>query len=499
MRRSIVVWIAGLALVGLRASLATAAASSDLAADIRPILDDKLLTKAQVGVEIARLGSSATDADVLFEHNPTAKLAPASNLKVITTSAALDRLGSDFKFRTLLLRHGQDLVLVGDGDPALGDAEALRPVGWDVTTVFKTWAAGLVRQGLNHFANLRVDDSVFDEQFVHPHWPLDQLHKRYEAGVGGLNLNANCVDFLVRTTAPHQLVQYTMDPPTQFVTVENTCVSGDNNAIWLSREPGTNQIILRGQTPQSTDVPVSVTIQDPSMFTGAVLGETLRSGGVTFTGSVLRDRTARSAYAQWTAAGGSGGEWTLLAINETPIDTVISRANKDSMNLYAECLCKRLGFAETGRGTWADGTAAVGTFVHGLGIDSAELGLDDGCGLSHQNGISARLMVRVLAHDFVAPYSKVFLSSLSVSGSDGTLKERFQNSYLRGRVIGKSGSINGVSCLCGFLHGSDDRWYAFSIMFNGIPEGTGIGAKLLEEKIIKAVDVDCAGGRPGRR
>ena len=88
------------------------------------------------------------DSKVIYRENATSPLIPASNLKVITTSAALEKLGAGFKFQTRLYWHNGDLVLIGDGDPTLGDAEMLKKVGWDVDTVFKTWAGGLAKRGV---------------------------------------------------------------------------------------------------------------------------------------------------------------------------------------------------------------------------------------------------------------------------------------------------------------------------------------------------------------
>ncbi len=158
------------------------------------------------------------------------------------------------------------------------------------------------------------------------------------------------------------------------------------------------------------------------------------------------------------------------------------------MNLYAECLCKRLGFAKFGQGTWAAGTAAVGGFLKSLEIPSSQFSLTDGCGLSHNNAISPHVMVSVLTHDYFSANSAVWMQSLSVAGEDGTLAERFRGSDLRGRVIAKTGFVNGVSCLSGYLHAKDANTYCFSIMFNGIPDKSNSSAKILQERIVRAID-----------
>ena len=223
-------------------------ARADLAGDIDAVVRDKLLDRADVGIDIVRLGDDKTIVPI-YQMNPTAPLVPASNLKVVTTSAALEKLGADFRFRTRLLLHDGNLVVIGDGDPTLGDAELLKKVGWDVDTVFKAWAAALVKRQITSVHDLLIDDSVFDMQFLHPDWPADQTQKRYDAEIAGLNLNANCLDVYVRPIALGETVNFTTDPVTAYATVQNTCVGGEDNAVWLSRQRRSGRYVFRVPPP----------------------------------------------------------------------------------------------------------------------------------------------------------------------------------------------------------------------------------------------------------
>jgi D-alanyl-D-alanine carboxypeptidase/D-alanyl-D-alanine-endopeptidase (penicillin-binding protein 4) len=181
----------------------------------------------------------------------------------------------------------------------------------------------------------------------------------------------------------------------------------------------------------------------------------------------------------------------LLAQNTTSIATVIDRANKDSMNLYAESLCKRLGFAKTGQpGSWQNGPAAVSAFLKSIGVAGDEFTLNDGCGLSKKNAISAHAISTVLQHMYFSKDHQIYIDSLSIAGVDGTLDDRFRGSSLRGRVFAKSGFVNGVSSLSGFFKGQDDNWYAFSILMNGIPPKSNSMIKPLQERIVKAADAE---------
>jgi serine-type D-Ala-D-Ala carboxypeptidase/endopeptidase (penicillin-binding protein 4) len=468
-------------------------AAADLGGDIRGILRDKMLGKAEVGVCIDRLGPDAGRCAAVFEFNPTAPLTPASNLKVVTTSAMLDRVGPEFRFHTSLVMRGNDLILVGDGDPTFGDVELLKKSNWGTLTVFQNWAKLLSQRGITHVDRVLVDDSIFDDVFFHPNWPVAQAHLRYEAAVGGVNLNANCVDFYLHVSSARQLVSYTIDPPTAYITVHNACVAGGENAVWLSRSPGSNDVTLRGQADASNDQPISVSVQDPPMFAATVLSETLAANGIKVSGSPGRDRTVRKmVLGQTPAATAGGAAMTVLAVHETPLAAALARANKDSMNLYAECLCKRLGAATNAsgdNGSWESGLAAVRAFLGKVGVPTDQYHLDDGSGLSHENAITARALCQVLIYDYLGKNRAAFVDSLGIGGVDGKyFQQRFANTDLRGRVFGKSGFVNGVSGLTGFLKAKDGNWYCFSILMNGIPNGGNSTAKSLQERIVGALD-----------
>jgi D-alanyl-D-alanine carboxypeptidase/D-alanyl-D-alanine-endopeptidase (penicillin-binding protein 4) len=222
------------------------------------------------------------------------------------------------------------------------------------------------------------------------------------------------------------------------------------------------------------------------MYGATVFAEVLRRKGITVTGAVRRDRTIAAAR----RAGGPD-KWRVLAIHETPLTTVIGRANKDSVNLYAESLCKLLGHLATGQpGSWENGTAASGAYLTSIGVGAGEFKLDDGSGLSKRNAISAEAMAKILVHNFHSQHRDVFRGSLAVAGQDGTLDRRFRGSDLRGRVFAKSGFVNGVCALSGYLRARDDRWYAFSILMNRV--ASLADAQAAQEKIVKAIDANAA-------
>jgi D-alanyl-D-alanine carboxypeptidase/D-alanyl-D-alanine-endopeptidase (penicillin-binding protein 4) len=461
------------------ATFSAAGARADMQSEIRQVLADKLLHKATTGIQVIRLGKTADDGQKIYVLEADVPLIPASNLKLTTTSAALDALGPDFKFRTLLVRVGEDVVIIGDGDPSFGDAEFLKHAGWNVTTVFQNWAEQLKKLQIASVRDVIVDDSVFEEPSVHPHWPTDQLNYGYAAEVAGLNLNLNCADFTIAPGTSGALATYSLNPQTQYLRIANTCTGAPE----LARTLNSNDVALSGNAPARGIVARSMPVHDPSLFAATVLSETLRSAGLKVTGEVRRDRTVRARHDAGTI------KWTLVGVNETPLPIALARANKDSVNLYAESICKRLGFATARQsGSWANGTAAVGAFLLQAGVPPEQFHLDDGCGLSKLNNISPNALCMLLVQDFYSPNHQTFISSLAVAGVDGTLDDRFRGSDIRGRLFGKSGFVEGVSSLSGYLHGRDGAWYVFSILMNGIPHQSNSLIKPLQEKIIKAID-----------
>ncbi len=464
------------------------AALAGVGETVQGVVGDKLLAHAQVGVMVVKLGDTPGACQVIYQHNATAPLTPASNMKAVTTSAALATLGADFKFRTVLLQHGPDLIVWGDGDPTLGDAELMEKINWDILAVYKDWAAKLRQRGITTARNVLVDDSIFDEQFLHPKWGKHRF-ELFGAELGGLNFNVNTLEFTVQSSGR----TWSTRPATGYVKVTaNKCVAGRESVISIPREPESNIVSLRGTIAGSCKA--SITIHDPSLYSATILGETLLAGGINVTGGVGRDRSTRQQYRAATAAQ-RAKDWPVLCIFETPIQTVVTRANKDSQNLYAESLCKRAGAAATGQsGSWTSGTANTGRFLQKLGVSPTEFNLDDGCGLSRDNTISANAIVRVLMHNWVAPYRQQFLDSLSIGGVDGTLKKRFGNG-LEGRVHAKTGFIDGVSCLSGYLEAGNGNWYAFSILMNGIPYKSNSQIKPLQDRIVKAIDDQAGSAR----
>jgi D-alanyl-D-alanine carboxypeptidase/D-alanyl-D-alanine-endopeptidase (penicillin-binding protein 4) len=228
--------------------------------------------------------------------------------------------------------------------------------------------------------------------------------------------------------------------------------------------------------------PVRLTFHDPPQFFADMLRTRFERAGV-------RIGAARLARPDEARADGYDAAPPI----STPIETVVTRCNRDSQNLYAESLLKRAAAAVTGEpGSWAAGGAVLRRRVRDrLGPGFLEgLQVADGSGLSRGNRVTASLVTAWLAEMHAdEALSEVYLQSLAVAGSTGTLEKRFAGVDLHGATVrAKTGYINAVSCLSGYVTTPDGRTMCFSVLVNGLVEpGSVVTAKRLQERIVGAV------------
>jgi D-alanyl-D-alanine carboxypeptidase/D-alanyl-D-alanine-endopeptidase (penicillin-binding protein 4) len=470
--------------VGLLAARAHAGGNID--AQVAEMIQSADLRQTTVGLMAMDVRSGETIVLV----NPDEPMIPASNMKLVTTAAALDLLGPDHRFETELRLINADadaakLVIIGDGDPALGDPKLLRQQGQDAPMLLDRWIDAATGSGVRRIKSITVDDRIFDRKFVHPDWPVDQLNRWYCAEVAGLNFHDNCLDLYPQPTVRGRAPLVRMLPEAPFMEVTNRAATGKTDTFWISRQRNTNVITYRGKVKTARTKPIHVTIHDPPLFLAQLLAHRFRLAGIEV------DAVRRVGLDEELPDG------RTLARVVTPLATVLKRCNKDSQNLFAEALLKRVGHEFTGSaGSWSNGSAAVRHFLGArLGARAAAISIADGSGMSRQNRVSARLLVELLAaiHEDqrVGP---LFLSSLSVGGQDGTLKRRFVKD-MNGSVHGKSGYIRGVSCLSGYLvfdqQGEDQptRVIAFAMLFNGIKAPVyPYQVKHIQNKLVRLLD-----------
>lgn len=393
-------------------------------------------------------------------------LAPASNMKLATTAAALAQLGVDFEFTTRVMARGSvqgdtvagDLCLVGGGDPNLSG----RFHNGDVTALFKTWAAQLKSRGISRVTgDLQYESSLFGGEAYCDAWPKDdQYAKWYCAEVSALAFNDNCVGIKVTPGKAGQPAVIETIPPTAYVTVINqtTTVAGRKAAeIGILRGRTDNTITVKGRVYEqaSWGYSVDVAVHQPEAYAATVFRETLAACGISVAGSV---KPVTLSAEQFAAA-------TTLVEHRAKLLDALKPINTNSQNLHAEMLLRQLGVRFTGKGTFRTGSAAVLEYLKKEGMATNGVDILDGSGLAASNRLTARLLATLLQKVAAQPYFEAFRDSLAVGGESGTLEKRLNDSALKGKVFAKTGYINGVRALSGYVLNGKRR-FAFSILMN---------------------------------
>ena len=459
------------------------AAAGSFVAKVDAVLARNKQQRVLAGVRIVELPGG----QVIYERNADRAFKPASNMKLVTSAAAIDMLGMDFVYRTVLARRGDDLLIVGSGDPATGDPRLAEQAGRPITDVFHRWAEALRAAGVTEVAGrLLFDDSIFEADRTHPSWKPGELDSWFAAPVGGLNFNDNCIDTEVSPAGKSgQPAVVTLTPRTESVRLENRCASGGKGTPLIRRKPGQDVLVLTGRCPKRMTV-APVAVHDPGMLFASACRLALVASGIKIGPDIRRVRIR-------AADGSLPDDWSVVASHTSRMPNVLSRCNKRSQNLFAECLLKTLGthhgsaagHAGAPVGSWTTGRAAIRRFLMKVGLSPHECVIDDGSGLSHDNRLSPSHLTEVMRHMYRHPQRDAFITSLAVSGQDGTIKRRLTD--LPGQVHAKTGYVSGVRTLSGYVSDRNGKaWACFAILFNGIRGGTN-PYKAMQDDIVRLI------------
>ncbi|ONI82847.1 D-alanyl-D-alanine carboxypeptidase/D-alanyl-D-alanine-endopeptidase [Actinosynnema sp. ALI-1.44] len=450
-------------LAGLPAS-GSAQADNRLTADLTALVNDPGLGGAHVGLVV----SKADTGEVLYSKDAGARRQPASNLKLLTSAAAMEILGADHRFTTSVLTQGKrrgpvldgDLYLRGTGDPTL------LPADYDALAA-KVAATGLkIVRG-----KLFADDTWFDAVPYGTGWAWDDEPYYYNAETSALTVapdtdyDAGTILVKVRPGAPGKWAGVTTEPPTNHVTVENATITGapgTKNTIDVERKHGTNVIRAHGIIPYGTQTStLFTTVKDPAGLSAALFRDALARHGVRVT-DTTKTRVETPVGAQLVT------ERTSM-----PLSQLLVPFMKLSNNMHAEILVKSIGRAVSGTGTWDAGLAAVGQRLTGLGVPAGKTYLADGSGLSRMNQISPEQVAALLRAVRAKPWFTAWYDSLPIAGVadrmvGGTLRSRMAGTAAAGNVHAKTGSLTGVSALSGYVTSADGQQLAFSMISNNL-------------------------------
>lgn len=420
--------------------------------NIDSVLSDSNFTATRTGIKIVSLDNN----EALYERNSNALLRPASNLKLLTTATALSTLGKDFSIKTNLYAdtlvtdsslHG-NIYLKGFGDPdfnSLQLAELLSALRW---------------KGISKIeGNIIGDPSYFDDQRWGAGWMWDDEPFGFAAYNSALSINRNCIDVTVSPgTAIGDSASVIIDPPTQYVSVENkatTCEDTLPPTLEISRRfaERLNVITVKGKIPRaSRSQKDRITVRGPEMYFLTLAKEELSRQHIFFNGNILLDTIPARAR--------------LIAQHSQRIDSMIVFLNKVSDNLSAENTLKIIAAEIFGQpGTTEHGISAVKRVLSSFGVDTTKFLMVDGSGVSHYNLLTPEIYIQLLRGMFWRKdIFDLYFASLPNAGLDGSLENRMKNSAAQNNLHAKTGTIGGVSTLSGYVRTADGEMLAFSMM-----------------------------------
>jgi len=488
-----------------------AAAPVSLSHKIEAILRSSEAKRGHWGIEVVRL----RDGKVLYTRQAEHLFLPASNMKLFTTAVAVEKLGPDFRFRATVEADAppdaagrvQDLYLVGRGDPLLGhrilpdepDVANPLPPGAALDALAEQVAAKGIREVSGR---LIADDTYFVYEPFSRGWEEDDLVYGYAAPVTALAFNDNAL--LIRFAPGTEVgapAQIEIKPFSDYFTLNNRLVTAPErtpNRIRLSRESGSNRLDVWGEIALNTDPDEdSVSVEDPSKWAAELFRKALQSRGITLTGPVEVRRISRADAAAAGFMPPAPSRVVLAERFSEPLAEDIRIINKYSHNLHVEMLMRTLGREVRGSGSIQKGIETIEDFVRGIGIEKDEAVFSDGSGLSRHSIIAPRAIIKLLRRMARSPRFPAFLDSLPVAGEDGTLDDRFQKTSARGRVRAKTGTLEHVNTLSGYMDLPSGERLAFSIMGNEHPLRAYQGKRVVD-RITVAIFEHFGGGRKSK-
>lgn len=413
---------------------------------IDTLFADTLFPPAFAGIKIVRLGTGET----LYSLNPDHLFNPASNQKLFTAATALRTIGPGALLATIVTADSasRTIGLKGMGDPLLSTAE-LESLATSTATSLppgRPW-------------HVRGDASYFDDLSWGEGWMWDDEPSTDEMFITPLMLNSNSIQVNVRASSrAGQPTEVTFTPPTTLLEVENAAVTidaGDSvrNRLNISRRwrERSNTVTVTGEIPAGRTRSASISLREPDLFATRLFAEMLRARGV----------KVDTSWIDTVAVPG-----IEIARYTHTLDSAVTYMNKVSDNLSAEALLKSSAAVRWGeRGSAKRGIDILKDILAQADIDTNSVAPVDGSGLSRYNLTTASAVAKLLVamhRDSVRFPS--FFASLPIAGVDGTIKRLMRGTPAEGNLRAKTGTLNGVAALSGYVRTADGELLAFAML-----------------------------------
>ena len=467
------------------AALLSACAS--VQGEVRRTLDRPELKGTRFGLVVMTM-----DGRELVSIQPDGRFIPASNTKLFTVAAAFHRLGNvaqpdpSMGASVRIEPKGDappDIALVGGGDAMLIDADDCE------RDCLSDLANTVAAHGIKRFGAVIGDDSLFPNEPWGPGWNQDDLIYRSGAPASALVVNSNEVILQIAPgEKPGDPAPASWRDDDAYFDIRNEAVTveGDRDTLRIDMQAGDTTLRLHGTlgvaAPRQT---IPIAAYDPAAIAAYRFRRLLEERGIEVTGGIVaRHRPLTLADEPRTRGEGASPEnhppgTEIGRLLPPPLIDDLRFLNKQSQNLHAEALLRRLGRIEGG-GSRIEGLAIVEKMLDETGANRMEWDLSDGSGMSFYNRVTPRMVARFLQWTGKQSWAEDFRSTLAVGGVDGTLSRRFRDTPLQGRIFGKTGTLTGTNALSGFLLTAKGQVLVFSAYANDRPEEAGSATNALD-------------------
>ncbi len=421
----------------------------ELGAQVDAIANRAEFSRSRWGILIQPLSSTAT----LYSRDSQKYFIPASNVKLLTTAAALQKLGADFRIKTSVYSgENGDLYIAGRGDPSIAEAQ------------LKSLAQQLKQRGISGVNKLIGDDSYFQGSAVNPNWEWEDAQAGYGAPVNSLIFNQNAIELLLSPQAIGQPLKVTFAEPqlaNQWQIQNNSVTVAQNESefIAVGREFDRSAIRVSGQLKVgAASESAYVAVVNPANNFVQHFQQVLAAEGIPVKQALV-------------ASNSRNFNQELAAVESPAMAELVKETNRESNNLYAEVLLRLLGKVTAQMPVPQEDTSEIGlkelkTALTQLGVNPNSYKLADGSGLSRHNLISPEALVQTLRLMANSPAASIYRASLPVAGESGTLKNRINITPNRVILQAKTGTLSGVSALSGYIEVPNYEPLVFSIIVN---------------------------------
>ena len=444
--------------------------------------NDSLLKNTSIGISVM----DAKSGEVVLETVPQLSLIPASVLKIITSATALEVLGAQYRFETRVDYSGDinaetgtlngNLIIVGGGDPALGSMYFKNH--YLKNHFIDQWINAIKKRGIKEIkGDLVADASIYEQQMIPNTWIWEDLGNYYGAGACGLSVYDNMYEISIESGIAGTLTKIMkILPEIPGLQIENevTASTINRDMAFVFGSPFETIRIIRGTIPENKkEFIVKASIPDPPYLLASQLKKKLDENQIKLLGSI------KTVYKSCKTGK------TICNTLSPPLKDIITVLNHESVNLFAEHLCKHLAYINTGYGSTKDGLEIIRKFWEDKGLDTNGMFLADGSGLSRFNAITPHQLTEILNYINRSTDAEIFKQSLPTAGGNGTLyvfdKEKFPNGMLRA----KSGSMTRVRCYAGFLKTYSGKELIFAVMLNNFPCKQTEAIQKIEEFLVE--------------